>query len=128
MCHDGRTSFAHNAMSHWHVFHKTQCSLSLCLKAFTYHQRETCHINVQYITQSVSHNNFLLKYTRISVDSPFKACQEFYVPTGLTLKKFYMLITFHLCVLRTNSDLCHLHHKLIVFYNRGGMCLQRGTD
>jgi len=24
--------------------------------------------------------------------------------------------------------MCHLHHKLIGFYNRGGKCLQRGTD
>jgi len=23
--------------------------------------------------------------------------------------------------------MCHLHHKLIGFYNRGGKCLQRGT-
>ena len=30
--------------------------------------------------------------------------------------------------LRTNSDLCHLHHKLIGFYNRYEKCLQRGTD
>jgi hypothetical protein len=30
--------------------------------------------------------------------------------------------------LRTNSELCHLQHKLIGFYNRGGKCLQRGTD
>jgi len=25
--------------------------------------------------------------------------------------------------LRTNSDLCHLHHKLIGFYNRDEKCL-----
>jgi hypothetical protein len=30
--------------------------------------------------------------------------------------------------LRTESDLCFIHHKLIGFYNRGGKCLQRGTD
>ena len=30
--------------------------------------------------------------------------------------------------LRTNSDLCHLQHKLIGFYNPDGKCLQRGTD
>jgi hypothetical protein len=29
--------------------------------------------------------------------------------------------------LRTNSDLCHLLHKLIGFYNRDEKCLQRGT-
>jgi hypothetical protein len=30
--------------------------------------------------------------------------------------------------LRTNSDLCHEQHKLVGFYNRDEMCLQRGTD
>ena len=30
--------------------------------------------------------------------------------------------------LRTNSDLCHLQHKLIGFYNRDENCLQRGTE
>ena len=30
--------------------------------------------------------------------------------------------------LGTHSDLCHLQHKLIGFYNRDKKCLQRGTD
>jgi len=30
--------------------------------------------------------------------------------------------------LRTNSELCHLQHKLNGFYNRDEKCLQRGTD
>jgi len=30
--------------------------------------------------------------------------------------------------LRRNSDLCHLQHKLIGFYNPYEKCLQRGTD
>ena len=35
----------------------------------------------------------------------------------------------HPCIyLRTNSELCHLQHKLIGFYNRDEKCLQRGTD
>jgi hypothetical protein len=34
---------------------------------------------------------------------------------------------FCIC-LRTNSDLCHLHKKLIRFFNRNEKCLQRGTD
>ena len=34
-----------------------------------------------------------------------------------------------LCIyLRTDSDLCHLQHKLIGFYNLDENCLQRGTD
>jgi len=30
--------------------------------------------------------------------------------------------------LRTNSDFCFLHYQMFGFYNRGGKCLQRGTD
>jgi len=30
--------------------------------------------------------------------------------------------------LRTNSDLCHVQHKLIGFYNRDEKCLEGGTD
>jgi len=30
--------------------------------------------------------------------------------------------------LKANSDLCHLQHKLIGFYNRDEKCLRRGTD
>jgi hypothetical protein len=30
--------------------------------------------------------------------------------------------------MRTNSDLCHLQHKLIGFYNRDEKCLLRGTN
>jgi len=30
--------------------------------------------------------------------------------------------------LRTNSDLCHLQHKMIGFYNRDEKRLQRGTE
>jgi len=30
--------------------------------------------------------------------------------------------------LRTNSDLCHLRHKLVGFYNLDEKCLQRGTN
>jgi len=49
-------------------------------------------------------------------------------------------LTFNICTLcprciymfciylRTNSDLCHLQHKLIGFYNRDEKCLLRGTD
>jgi len=48
------------------------------------------------------------------------------------IQQLYALPTLYLCVLylseKKNSDLCHLQHKLIGFYNRGGKCLQRGTE
>jgi hypothetical protein len=51
-------------------------------------------------------------------------------PTGLKFKDFTFCHTvFVFCIyLRTNSDLCHLYHKLIGFYNRDEKCFQRGMD
>jgi len=52
-------------------------------------------------------------------------------PTGLTSKNFKLCShnIYVFCIyLRTNSDLYHLRHKLIGFYNRDEMCLQRGTN
>jgi hypothetical protein len=46
------------------------------------------------------------------------------------IQQLYVLPThciYVFCIyLRTNSDFCHLHHKLIGFYNRD--CLLRGTS
>ena len=48
------------------------------------------------------------------------------------IQQLYALPTLYLCVLylseNKKSDLCHLQHKLIGFYNRDEKCLQRGTD
>ena len=49
----------------------------------------------------------------------------------LNIQQLYALprCIYVFCIyLRTNSDLCHLQHKLIGFYNRDEKCLQRGTD
>ena len=51
--------------------------------------------------------------------------QQFNIP------QLYVLptIIYVFCIyLRTNSDLCHLQHKLIGFYNRDEKCLLRGTN
>jgi len=48
----------------------------------------------------------------------------------INIQQLYVLPTLYLCVfiyLRTNSDLCHLLHKLNGFYNREEKCLKRGT-
>jgi hypothetical protein len=48
------------------------------------------------------------------------------------IQRLYVLSTPYVRVyftyLRIKSDLCHLQHKLIGFYNRDEKCLQRGTD
>ena len=51
--------------------------------------------------------------------------------TSLTFNKCTLCphCIYVFCIyLRTNSDLCHLQHKLIGFYNPDEKCLQRGTD
>ena len=59
-------------------------------------------------------------------------------PTGhvmhqqFNIQQLYALPThciYVFCIyLRANSDLCHLQHKLIGFYNRDEKCLLRGTN
>ena len=64
-------------------------------------------------------------------------CIKLLKPTGyvthqqFNIQQSYALPTLYLRVfiyLRTNSDLCHLQHKLIGFYNRDEKCLLRGTN
>ena len=47
------------------------------------------------------------------------------------IQQLHVLPTLYLCVLylsENKSDLCHLQHKLIGFYNRDEKCLLRGTN
>ena len=65
------------------------------------------------------------------LSQPFKAYWLLDARTSLTFNNCtlcpYCIYVF--CIyLRTNSDLCHLHHKLTDFYNRDGKCLLHGTD
>ena len=64
------------------------------------------------------------------------SCINLLKPTGHVMHS----LTFNNCTfcphciyvfctyLRTNTDLCHLQHKLIGFYNRDEKCLLRGTN
>ena len=78
-------------------------------------------------------------YSAVRTGSLNKAvCSSYLNPTGyvmhqqFNIQQLYALPTLYLCVLylseKNNSDLCHLQHKLIGFYNRDEKCLQRGTD
>ena len=66
----------------------------------------------------------------------FHTCINLLKPTGyvmqqqFNIQQLYVLPTLYLCVLYSseNSDLCHLQHKLIGFYNRDEKCLLRGTN
>ena len=47
------------------------------------------------------------------------------------IQEMYALHTLSICVLCLSENkerICHLHHKLIGFYNRDEKCLQRGTN
>ena len=65
------------------------------------------------------------------------SCFNLLKPTGhvmhqqFNIQQLYVLPTLYyvFCIyLRTNSDMCHLQHKLIGFYNRDEKCLLRGTN
>ena len=77
----------------------------------------------------ILHNKYVNTYR--CVVKPFKAYWLRDAPTGLTFNNSTLFphCIYVFCIyLRTNSDLCHLTHKLIGFYNRDEKCLQRGTD
>ena len=59
-----------------------------------------------------------------------KGCQQVITLAGhIKVRESLENLKAVFCIyLRTNSDLCHLQHKLIGFYNRDEKCLQRGTD
>ena len=81
---------------------------------------ESFHFNLLKPTGYEMHQQFnLLKPTGYMMHQQFN------------IQQLYVLPTPYLCVLyflRTNSDLCHLQHKLIGFYNRDEKCLLRGTN
>ena len=61
----------------------------------------------------------------------FKAYWSRDAPTSSTFNNCTLCphFIYVFCIyLTTNSDLCHLQHKLNGFYNRDEKCLQRGTD
>ena len=75
--------------------------------------------------------NWLKMYIQYLCFNPLK-------PTGyvmhqqFSIQQLYALPThciYVFCIyLRTNSNLCHLHRKLIGFYNRDEKCLLCGTN
>ena len=80
---------------------------------------------------SISRTCLKIQHSDPRVYCPFKAYWSRDAPTSLTFNNCTLCphCIYVFCVyLRTNSDLCHLQHKLIGFYNRDEKCLQRGTD
>ena len=89
--------------------------------------------NVLKSTGYVMHQQVnLLKSTGYVMHQQFNLLK----PTGhemhqrFNIQQLYFLPTLYLCVLylSENSDLCHLQHKLIGFYNGEEKYLLRGTD
>ena len=72
------------------------------------------------------------KISGINCSMKFRhSCWSRDAPTGLIFNNHTLCprCIYVFCIyLRTDSDLCHLEHKLIGFYSRDEKCLQRGTD
>ena len=69
-------------------------------------------------------------YSAVRIGSLNKAvcASSVKVNIATTVRSATQCIYVFCIYLRTNSDLCHLQHKLIGFYIRDEKCLQRGTD
>ena len=100
------------------------------------HNKHTClhrHSNPQYQESSGRRTT-----PQTARPSNLISHRDILQPTGHVMHQ--PVLTFNNCTLcphcvyvfcvylRTNSDLCHLQHKLIGFYDRDEKCLQRGTD
>ena len=73
----------------------------------------------------------VLVFTKVLSDFNHLSLPVTWCTTSLTFNNCTLRphCIFVICIyLRTNSDLCHLQHKLTGFYNRDEKCLQRGTD
>jgi hypothetical protein len=97
------------------------------------HSRGRFWYGWRLLIRNVWVNRFKLHNTRHSRNYVSLECPAFTVcTTRYNNRQFYVLPTqciYVFCMnLRINSDLCHLQHKLIGFYNRDEKCLQRGTD
>jgi hypothetical protein len=86
-----------------------------------------CRVNMQIHTLRTNYNKVLiLQLLHVS------CLNGHYMYHQLNIQQFYVLPTqciYVVCVgVRTNINLCPLHHKLIRFYNLNSKCLQRVTD
>ena len=90
--------------------------------------------STRVITRAVLLHTVRSGLTTIEIISPYLTFKSLAVSlrtTRFNTQKFYMVLAllWVFCAdLRKDSDFCFVHHKLIGFYNRGGKCLQRGTD
>ena len=77
-------------------------------------------------------SSYDLKITsRFPTLSPFKNLISMRCTNSLTFNNCTLCphCIYVFCIyLRTDSNLCHLQHKLVGFYSRDVKCLQRGTD
>jgi len=85
----------------------------------------------------IMHIILLAKILAPMVSLPFRFLEPFEAywlrdaPTNLTFDNCALCprcIDMFRIYLRISSDMCHLHHKLVGFYNRDEKCLLRGTD
>jgi hypothetical protein len=85
-----------------------------------------------HTTNLTAYDVYILYFVYVRMyDQTLKAHWLREAPTDLTFNNFTLRphYTYVFCIYRrTNSDLCHLYHKLIGFYKGDEKCLLRGTD
>jgi len=111
-------------------------------------EEERIALRIKYLC--VKFSSIIFECTGLETNQGFRS-ETWWLPTWDTQRRFNLFkanclrdastgLTFNNCTLcqhciymfciylRTNSELCHLHHKRSWFYNREEKCLLHGTD
>ena len=121
--------WSRDAPTVWHSTTLRSADTAFMCFVFMWEQTATC--TTYSINWLVFINEMKSVYSAVRTGSLNKAYRSRGAPTSLTFNNCTLCAhcIYVFCIyLRTNSDLCHLQHKLIGFYNREEKCLQGGTD
>jgi hypothetical protein len=120
-CFDSRS---HHQVNYWTMFEVHQVKVHIFGTSKCLQQYE----NVDTIEVVIT---IIIIIIIIIITLTFQSLAVSLRTTRFNTQKFYMVLALRwvFCTdLRTDSGLCFIQHKQIGFYNRGGKCLQRGTD
>ena len=122
-----KNSDSHNALKRHLISEDIISSLEINELLLITENREVLSVANVYISVIV----YTLGMCHVVVRLTFKTLPVTWCTNSLTFNNC-TFCPHCICVfctyLRTNSDLCHLQHKLIGFYNRDEKCLLRGTN
>ena len=114
---------------------KTNSSKSISLDRVTVQMktiRSFRNVCIYSLTDTVLHSNDFVLRMCSATPLTFQSLAVSLRTTTFNIQELYVVLALRCWVfctdIRTDSDFCFIHHRLMGFYNRGRKCLLRGTD